>query len=251
MERWLYTPRPAAVLYVPVRNQPLITTSVPTSHYYIPKSAAEYWSPLSQGTKSNFILQFEFNGTVDATPYLCVPAALKFRQDIGGEDAIIKYCNTLAFEGGEAVAKILGTEIMAPDPEAVDGGRCPMINIRLPLLPIPKTEVETVYNTFTKEVGIRENTFVQVYVHNAHWWVRISAQVYLEMKDFVWIAGVLKKECEKVNERIKSLAAVAAATDVVNGADAHVEEVRSAKVVSGMEDLKVAETEGEAVTVKG
>ncbi|KAF3191133.1 hypothetical protein TWF788_007315 [Orbilia oligospora] len=254
--KWLYTPRPAAVLFVPVRNQPLITTSVPTSHYYIPKSAAQYWSPLSPGTKSNFILQFEFNGTIDATPYLCVPAALKFRQDIGGEDAIINYCNTLAFEGGETVAKILGTEIMAPDPAAVDGGRCPMVNIRLPLLPVPKTEVEPVYNTFTKEVGIRENTFVQVYVHNARWWVRISAQVYLEMKDFVWIAGVLKKECEKINERIKSLAAIAAATgekaDVANGADVHVEEVRSAKrVVSGMGDLKVSEAEGEAVTVKG
>ncbi|EPS35204.1 hypothetical protein H072_11444 [Dactylellina haptotyla CBS 200.50] len=203
--KWLYTPRPAAVLFVPLRNQNLISTSIPTSHYYLPKSQAQYWSPLRSGAKSNFELQFEFNGTVDMTTYLSVPAAIKFREEIGGEDAIVNYCNTLAFEGGAEVAKILGTEIMTPDASSPDGGRCAMVNIRLPLLPIPQSEVESVYHTFTKEIGTKENTFVQVYVHHGAWWVRLSAQVYLETKDFIWIAEILKRECDGINERVKKL----------------------------------------------
>ncbi|KAF3925997.1 hypothetical protein ABW20_dc0107610 [Dactylellina cionopaga] len=260
--KWLYTPRPAAVLYVPVRNQHLITTSIPTSHYYIPKSTAQHWSPLTAPAKSTFVMQFEFNGTIDMTPYLCVPEALEFRRKVGGEDAIMAYCQNLAFTGGEEVAKVLGTEVMAPDASGPDAGRCPMVNVRLPLLPIPKNEVEALYNTFTKELGKKENTFVQVYVHNGKWWVRLSAQIYLETKDFVWIANVLKSECDKINERVKGLAAVQPAEAesgkvngknvISNGSDVHVEEMK--RVVHGVgkavAELKVSETEGASVAVK-
>ncbi|KAF3937288.1 hypothetical protein ABW19_dt0201432 [Dactylella cylindrospora] len=246
--KWLFTPRPAAILHVPLRNQHLVPTSIPTSHYYLPKSAQHFFSPLTHpGAKSNFTLQFEFNGTIDMTPYLCVPTALKYRQQIGGEDAIIEYCHTLAYEGGAEVAKILGTEIMLPDASGPDRGRCTMVNIRLPLLSIPEKEVTAVYNGFTKDLGEREKTFVQVYVHGGKWWVRLSAQVYLEMEDFVWIAGVLKEECWKVNERVRGSGGAAR----VNGADVHAVGGGGGAVEEGLGDLRVTESEGESVQVKG
>ncbi|KAK6535684.1 hypothetical protein TWF694_002135 [Orbilia ellipsospora] len=231
--KWLYTPRPAAILHVPSRNQNLISSSIPTSHYYLPKSQAQYFSPLTPGQKTNFELQFEFNGTIDMTPYLSVPAALKFRQEIGGEAAIMEYCTNLAFTGGVKVAEILGTEIMEPDASQGDGGKCPMVNIRLPLVNIPQSEYQNVYNLFTKEVGVRENTFVQVYVHAGKWWVRLSAQVYLEMKDFLWIGDLLKKECVAVNERVSKLGKTVNGTNgvQVNGqSDVHAEEVTKKSV---------------------
>ncbi len=38
--------------------------------------------------------------------------ALAFRQWLGGEEAINNYRHSIAVEGGEALAKILGTKIM-------------------------------------------------------------------------------------------------------------------------------------------
>ncbi|KAK6349420.1 hypothetical protein TWF696_005704 [Orbilia brochopaga] len=236
--KWLYTPRPAAVLYVPVRNQHLITTSIPTSHYYLPRSAQQYFSPIAPGPKSNFVLQFEFNGTIDPSPLLSVPAALEFRRKIGGEDAIRNYCTNLAYDGGERVARILGTEILKPDASGADAGRCPMVNIRLPLPPVPKGEVEVVYNRLTKDLGRRENTFVQVYVHGGKWWVRLSGQVYLQIEDFEWIGGVLRRECERISEQIQP--AVAAGVDTTSCAD---EKKRVNGVERAVGELSVSETQ--------
>ena len=42
------------------------------------------------------------------------------------------------------------------------------------------------------------NTFVAVYEYKGRMWVRISGQIYLELKDFEWLGGVLRGLCERV-----------------------------------------------------
>jgi len=42
------------------------------------------------------------------------------------------------------------------------------------------------------------HTFVAIYDYNGKIWTRISGQIYLELKDFEWLGGVLKKLCERV-----------------------------------------------------
>jgi len=42
------------------------------------------------------------------------------------------------------------------------------------------------------------NTFVAVYEYKDRMWVRISGQIYLELKDFEWLGGVLRSLCERV-----------------------------------------------------
>ncbi len=42
------------------------------------------------------------------------------------------------------------------------------------------------------------DTFIALIFHGEQWWVRFSAQVYLEMADFEWAAEILKKLCERV-----------------------------------------------------
>lgn len=39
-------------------------------------------------------------------------SALDFRQWLGGEEKINKYCHALALAGGKRMAEILGTEVM-------------------------------------------------------------------------------------------------------------------------------------------
>lgn len=64
-------------------------------------------------SRGGFGKLFQWAATVDQTPYLCVPEALKFRAEIcGGEDKIRRYCFGLARKGGLLVADILGTEPM-------------------------------------------------------------------------------------------------------------------------------------------
>jgi hypothetical protein len=42
------------------------------------------------------------------------------------------------------------------------------------------------------------NTFVAIYEYDGKLWCRISGQIYLELKDFEWLGGVLKGLCERV-----------------------------------------------------
>lgn len=60
--------------------------------------------------------KLQWNGTCDWAPFLSLLAALDFRQACGGEAAINKYCHTLAVEGGELVAQLLGTAVMKNGP---------------------------------------------------------------------------------------------------------------------------------------
>lgn len=66
-------------------------SSLPTSHWYepVPRPGEQPTpNPLPPSSKSNFVQQFEFVGTVDNASLLCIPAALKFRKEIcGGEEA--------------------------------------------------------------------------------------------------------------------------------------------------------------------
>lgn len=194
--RWLFTPRGCAVFYVPLQNQHLIRTSIPTSH--------GYESPIRG--KSRFVSLFEFVATIDYTPYLCVRDALKFRQQIcGGEDLIRSYCTALAFQGGQRVADILGTFTI--DSREYGLSDCCFTNVLLPLkFPSTATLEEP---DFTREeadavqkwlnaTALKEfDTYLQIGLHGGAMWVRLSAQIYLEVDDFEWVGWRLKNLCKR------------------------------------------------------
>ncbi|KAL4961151.1 putative aminotransferase family protein (LolT) [Aspergillus stella-maris] len=228
--KWLYTPRSCAVLYVPERNQRFIRTSLPTSWGYIPPtpppvpafSTAASSSSNSVGEegeellpsvlpdngKSPFITLFEFTGTTDDSAYSCVPAAMKFRKEVcGGEEKIYSYLEELAGEAGNVVANALGTDIL----RAVKGGKgglgCSMVNVRLPIRVSDEDErqkkrdgIVTVRSAdvsplahYLHEKLIEKGTFVPCFQHGEWFYTRLSAQIYLEKSDFVWLGDVLKE----------------------------------------------------------
>lgn len=197
-----------------MRNQSLIRSTLPTSHGFAP-AVADIPSPLPKsafvdGAKSAFVANFEFVGTIDSAPYLCIPAALQWRQSVGGEDAIRHYCTTLAQEGGRYIAGELGTEVL--DNKTKTLSQCCMTNVRLPLS-LEKAQEYAVKSGHEKgDVGmlVRDwfsrtlisdyDTFVQTVFYAGHWWSRLSGQVYLEQKDFEWAAETLKKLCQRAEE---------------------------------------------------
>ena len=120
---------------MPKRNQHLIRTSFPTSHgYTFPPDRGQ----LHDGNKTDFEILFEFVATTDDTPYMCVPASLKFREVVcGGDNAIYEYIQDIAQKGGDVVASILGTDVMQepnlPSLDQSDIRKCALVNVRMPL----------------------------------------------------------------------------------------------------------------------
>ncbi|KAI5481341.1 aminotransferase, class V/Cysteine desulfurase [Pseudohyphozyma bogoriensis] len=154
---------------------------------------------------AHWISEFEWFGTIDYSPLLSTAAALDFRAWCGGEKRITSYCHALALEGGEYVAKALGTEVMRNkegDGELVAN----MVNVRLPI-PLPSKEMP---EERRKKILTEQFTFLKLrqledykihcpcYIHNDTWWVRLSAQIYTDLDDFKYAADVLKTLCKKV-----------------------------------------------------
>lgn len=169
-------------------------------------------NPFPANDKSHFVNMFEFIGTSDNSPYLCVADVLKWRESIGGEVAIMEYSIDLAQKGGKRVAKILGTEVI----ENADGtlGQCCMSNVNLPL---KFEEVKSIAEKAGKEIDevdlqykirdwltmrfVREHdTFLALGFYGGVWFVRLSATVYLDVDDFEWAGKVMMEECERVKK---------------------------------------------------
>lgn len=194
------------MFYVPFRNQHLIRSTLPTSHGFIPNPKPGEKppnNPLPPSAKPPYITNFEFVGTIDNGPYLCLPAALKYRESIGGEEAIMKYCHKLAYDAGELTAKMLGTEVM----ENAEGtlANCCLRTVRLPLdlaavqQVAGKDDVGSAVGVWLTSTMVTEyNTFIALIFYNHGWWVRWSGQVYLELEDFKWGAKILLELCERV-----------------------------------------------------
>lgn len=206
--KWLHVPRGCCVFYVPERNQHLMRSTLPTSHGFVPlpKEGKVIANPLPPSTKSDFVTNFEFVGTIDNAPYLCIPAALDWRsrltwQGKSGEEAIISYCHSLAREAGRTVSSILGTEVL----ENAEGtlGNCNFSNVRLPLsyADVAGSNHATAVKVaqWMAKVEVEEyNTFIATFFYAEAWWVRLSAQVYLAAEDFDWAGKTLKEVCERV-----------------------------------------------------
>ncbi|ROT36091.1 PLP-dependent transferase [Sodiomyces alkalinus F11] len=213
--KWLHVPRACALFHVPVRNQHLLTSTLPTSHGYRSQGAARA-NPLPQdGAKPAFVSNFEFVGTLDNAAYLAVKDALEWRENVlGGERRIIEYLWTLAKEGGSKVADILGTQVLDNKKGTLTNNA--MVNIFLPIktspdavapssgsdgyVVLPSQDAAQAVTWMLSKLMDEYKTFIPICCHAGKWYVRLSAQVYLDTEDFAWAGRVLKELCERVGK---------------------------------------------------
>jgi selenocysteine lyase/cysteine desulfurase len=209
--KWLFSPRGCAVFHVPERNQKLIPSSLATARGYIPKSRdADRTQPMPDGGgKNHFVRNFEWVGTKDDSPYMCVGDAITWRRDLGGEKKIMDYLCDLNKKGIKLVADRLKTDYL--DNKSGTLTNCGMGNVALPLWVSPPTkevpeghvllsseDVQKVFNFMNKAMMEQYNTFMSIWVRWGRIWVRLSAQVYLDESDYEYGAKVLKELCERV-----------------------------------------------------
>jgi hypothetical protein len=144
-----------------------------------------------------------------------VPAAVKLREELGGEEAIRNYCQDVVSQGGKRVAEILGTYVM--DNRTKTLSQCAFSNVKLPLEFKRDGEAEEIHHFSPKdEAKIRQwinstalnefDTYPQIFFHAGAMWVRLSGQIYLGFKDFEWLGYKLKELCDRLNENPKLVA---------------------------------------------
>ncbi|KAF8323561.1 pyridoxal phosphate-dependent transferase [Amanita rubescens] len=192
LHKWLYVKRGCGALYIPERNQHIIKSAIPTSYAYIPMEERSY---PGQG----LIEQFEWNGTIDYSPYFTIPSALAFRRWLGSEHAINTYCHALALQGGKVLASILETRVLDPQGDLTLN----MVNVQLPL---PGTDVlplsNEVYFKLQDKLLKERKIYSAYFVHNGNWWTRCSAQVYNEVSDFTKLGEAWLEICKEVLEEL-------------------------------------------------
>ncbi|KAL1738158.1 hypothetical protein HDZ31DRAFT_78590, partial [Schizophyllum fasciatum] len=189
--KWLYAKRGAAVLYVPERNQGIVKGSFPVSPYYV--SPKKRKSPTD-----SFVVQHDWTGTIDWTNFFSIPAGIKFREWLGGEEAINAYTHKIAYEGGKRIAEILQTEMMYPED---NGMELSMVNIALPLPPfsVDQNDLQNRVQALLQRKLLEERKLGPTrYYHNGRLWLRVSGQAWLELEDFEKVGWGVKEVCEEV-----------------------------------------------------
>jgi len=185
--KWLFARRGCAVLYVPKRNQHMIKTSLPTAFH----------APFSPDT-STFGSRFAWFGSLDLTIALSIPAALRFKESLGGEKRMNAYCRMLALAGGKRLADILGTREMDQSP-----GRAFTANMVLVELPLPADVVFSFETMRFFQIRLIEQhkVYASQTFHNGKWWTRASAAVYNDVSDFEKLGYALVEVCREIAKR--------------------------------------------------
>jgi selenocysteine lyase/cysteine desulfurase len=190
----------------------MMRSTLPTSHGFLPLNLGgvnKIFSPLPPSTSNNaFVSQFEYAGTIDNAPSLCIPAALKFRDEIcGGEESIRAYRYELAEKGEQKIAEILGTKAL----EVPKASRVGFANVWLPLQVaapgepqsegyILEEDTPAVMDFLSRKMVEEYNCFVAILFYKAAWIARFSSEIYLDMDDFIYGAEVLKELCARVKK---------------------------------------------------
>ena len=170
---------------------------------------------------SPFETLFTYTATSDNMPQMCIPTALRFRREVcGGEAAIYEYVRQLAKDGGDRVASILGTEVLEEPALTLGAGsqmrNCGIATVRLPLAiatgssaasaklshaPLSEQEVGPAVRYLTKSLADTYKTWLPIIDYEGWIWVRLCAQIYLEISDFEFAGSALKVLCEKIVRR--------------------------------------------------
>jgi selenocysteine lyase/cysteine desulfurase len=213
--KWLFTPRGSAVFYAPVRNQALLPTTLATSHGYRPKTVQGLANPLPPSGKSPYVESFQFAGTKDDAPYACMRDSIAWRRErLGGEDKIRAYMEDLNRKGSDLVAAALGTRVL--ENKAGTLRACAMANVALPIwldevgeegrgqdeaVVISMEEAPGVHAWMLSRMMDEYKTYIVTFAFQGRFWVRLSAQVYLDVEDYEFAAKVLKELIARVKAK--------------------------------------------------
>ncbi|HEX7600490.1 MAG TPA: aminotransferase class V-fold PLP-dependent enzyme [Polyangiaceae bacterium] len=179
--KWLCAPKGAAFLYVREDRQKSVRP-LTLSH----------GANSERTDRSRFLVEFDWTGTSDPTPQLCIGDALACLDAMvpGGLDEIMKRNRALALEARTILANALGVD--PPAPESMIGSMA-----AVPLPDGKATVAASLYGDALQEV-LQKTWHVEVPI--VPWpappkrLVRVSAQLYDTREEYVYLADKLVTE---------------------------------------------------------
>ncbi|MCU0534495.1 MAG: aminotransferase class V-fold PLP-dependent enzyme [Hydrococcus sp. Prado102] len=171
--KWLCSPKGAAFLYVRKDKQANIRPLTISHGANSPRRE-----------RSRFRLEFDWMGTVDPTPYLCVPEAIRFMGSLldGGWSALQMRNRELALAARHILGDTLGVAIPCPD-ETVGS-----------MASIPLGKVSLSWDVL--QAKLMDEFKIEVPIVpwiDGSCLVRISAQFYNRLEQYQYLAEALKQ----------------------------------------------------------
>jgi isopenicillin-N epimerase len=168
--KWLCAPKGAAFLYVRRDRQAAIRPL-----------AISHGANSPRADRSRFRLEFDWTGTSDPSPYLCLPDALRYVGGLlpGGWPAVMARNHALAREARRQLCRALA--IPPPCPEAMLGS--------LASVPIPDGLREPLHAALFEKARIEVP--VMAWPAVPHRVLRVSAQLYNDAADYARLADAL------------------------------------------------------------
>jgi isopenicillin-N epimerase len=169
--KWLCAPKGAGFLYVQPQQQPQIRP-LTISH----------GANATRTDRSRFWLEFDWTGTQDPSPYLCIATAIEVMAELlpGGWPAIQQHNHDLVVQARQLICHQLGLAL--PCPSARLGS---LASIILP--PAPDCSLmDLLWQQFKIEVP------VFAWPQPPHRILRISASLYNQIADYAYLAAALE-----------------------------------------------------------
>ncbi|MBH8565721.1 aminotransferase class V-fold PLP-dependent enzyme [Nostoc sp. CENA67] len=174
--KWLCAPKSAAFLYVRRDKQSEIRPLTISHGANSPRT-----------DKTRFQLEFDWMGTDDPTPYMCIPTAIAFLGSLlpGGWTELRQRNHQLVLEARNLLCEAL--EVSPPCPEEMIGS--------MAVVPMPTTLENRDFMSLHDELFDQFNIQVQVVPWTESPWLlmRISAQIYNTREQYEYLAKALRE----------------------------------------------------------
>ncbi|MBI4607614.1 MAG: aminotransferase class V-fold PLP-dependent enzyme [Candidatus Rokubacteria bacterium] len=177
--KWLCAPKGAAFLYVRRDAQPAIRPL-----------AISHGANSPRTDRPRFHLEFDWTGTDDPTPYLCVPEAVRFMGSLlpGGWPALMARNRTVALDARATLCETLGAPL--PCPDAMIGS---LAALPLPdgssVPPVPRAGRDPLQAALLERFSIEVP--IMAWPRPPRRLIRISAQLYNSAADYQRLARAL------------------------------------------------------------
>ena len=179
--KWLCTPKGSAFLHVREDKRGQIR----------PLSISHGASV--DGTKNERIrLEFDWTGTQDITPWLCIPKSIKYVGSLvdGGWEEIMEHNRNLALEARNIILEVLKTPKICPDSM--------IVGLSAVALPGEGVATKSVLEPDPLHTLLFEKYNIQVPVfswpHHNRRYLRIASYLYNSLEEYSFLAEILKKE---------------------------------------------------------
>ena len=177
--KWLCAPKGAGFLYVRRDRQATVRPTV-----------ISHGATSARSDRSRFLVEFDWTGTHDPSPYLCVPAAIRVLGAAlaGGWPALRARNRALAIEARNVLCRALG--VASPAPDSMLGS---MATVPLPDSPVRSSSLPSPFDPLQDALFERFAIEVPVFP-----WpgpprrvVRISCQLYNTIEQYERLAAAL------------------------------------------------------------